>query len=262
LLEIISYHISNPLERFQREKRLVQALNKATESDRLKSAFLATMSHELRTPLNAVIGFSDLIDEETEASDSADFAKLINQSGKNLLEIVDEIFEITMIEGGEIELKKSKKPLSIFLNDIYQTILRRQKAQQITGISIEQEIKDLEPYTEAFTDFHKLKQIFISILINALKFTHKGFIHFGVFPSDDGNDFVFFVKDTGIGIPKEKQESVFERFKIADETLTRKYSGIGAGLYISKKLITILGGEIWLESQEGQGSTFYFKIPR
>ncbi len=261
VLEIISHQISISIERKREEEKLLAALEAAKESDRIKTAFLANMSHELRTPLNAVIGFSDLIDEQTNANDSADYAKLINKSGRNLLEIVDEIFEITMLERGQTELKRSKMPISLFLNDIYQTILHRQINQGDKTVKIEKEINGIDSNTEGFTDFKKLKQIFLSILGNAMKFTHEGFIQFGVKASEDGKHLVFFVKDTGIGIPKEMHESIFERFKIADESLTRKYSGIGAGLYISKKLITILGGEIWLKSKEGVGSTFYFNIP-
>jgi len=262
VLEIISHQISISIERKREEGKLLAALEAAKESDRVKTAFLANMSHELRTPLNAVIGFSDLIDEETKAEDSADFAKLINRSGKNLLEIVDEIFEMTLLEQDEVELKRSKMPITGFLNDVFHTILHRQKNQSITQVVIEKEIKDIDEYTEAYTDFNKLRQIFFIVLGNALKFTHEGFVRFGVFISEDKNDFVFFVKDTGIGIPKEKRDSIFERFKIVDESLTRKYAGIGAGLYISKKLIQLLSGEIWLESEEGKGSVFYFKIPR
>lgn len=262
VLEIISHQISISIERKREEEKLLAALEAAKESDRVKTAFLANMSHELRTPLNAVIGFSDLIDAETKPEDSADFAKLINRSGKSLLDIVDEIFEMTLLEQNEIELERSKKPLIGFLNDIFQTILHRQKNQGITQVTIEQEIRDIDEYTEAFTDFNKLKQIFFIVLGNALKFTHEGFIRFGVFVSEDKNNFVFFVKDSGIGIPKDKRESIFERFKIVDDSLTRKYAGIGAGLYISKKLIELLSGKIWLESEENKGSEFYFKNPK
>ncbi|MDA3907337.1 MAG: PAS domain S-box protein, partial [Bacteroidales bacterium] len=262
VLEIISHQISISIERKREEAKLLAALEAVKESDRIKTAFLANMSHELRTPLNAVIGFSELIDANTEAADSFEYAQLINKSGKNLLGIVDEIFEMTLIERGQLDLKRSKMSISFFLNDIYQTILHRQINQGDTTIKIEQKIKGIDSQTEGFTDFNKLKQICLSVLGNALKFTEEGFIRFGVFPSEDEKDFVFFVKDTGIGIPKEMHKSIFERFKIADESLTRKYAGIGAGLFISRKLIALLGGEIWLESEEGKGSTFYFKIPR
>jgi len=262
VLEIISHQISISIERKISDENLLRALEAAKESDRIKTAFLANMSHELRTPLNAVIGFSSLIDSESNPDDSADFARLINKGGTSLLEIVDEIFEMTMLDKGEVELKRSNMPLAVFLNDVYQTILHRQINLGYTEVNIEKVINNTDPLAQGFTDFNKLKQVFLSVLGNALKFTPEGSVQFGAYLSNDENKFVFFVKDNGIGIPKEMHESVFERFKIADESLTRSYSGIGAGLYISKKLITLLDGEIWLESTEGEGTTFYFTIPK
>lgn len=244
------------------EEKLLIALDAAKESDRIKTAFLANMSHELRTPLNAVIGFSDLIDADTSTEDNLEFAEHINKSGLNLLEIVDGIFEVTLIERGQVNVNKSQKSVTIFLNDIYQTILHRKKNRGSSEVTVEQELKEIDIDTVAFTDFNILKQILMGLLGNALKFTHKGFIRFGVSPSENENELVFYVKDTGIGISKEKHESIFERFKIGDDTRTRKYSGVGVGLYISSKLIDLLGGKIWLESELGKGSTFYFSIKK
>jgi signal transduction histidine kinase len=140
--------------------------------------------------------------------------------------------------------------------------LHRQKNLGNSAIDIVQELKEIDQYTYAFTDFNMLKQIFISLLGNALKFTHEGFVRFGVYPSLKENELVFFVQDTGIGISKEKHERIFDRFIIGDDTRTRKYSGVGVGLHISKKLIELLDGKIWLESELGKGSTFYFSIPQ
>ena len=262
ILEIISHQISISIERKREEEKLLAALEAAKESDRIKTAFLANMSHEFRTPLNAVIGFSDLLDENTTPADITSYAQLINKSGLNLLEIVDEIFEITLIEQNEVSITRSKMQLSTFLNDVYQSVLRRQKNLGNTNILIKKEIERIDEYADCYTDFQKLKHIFLNILGNALKFTPEGFVNFGVFLSDDGANYVFFVKDTGIGIPKEMHETIFEKFRIADESLTRKYGGIGAGLFICKRLITLLNGKIWIESQENKGSTFYFSIPK
>lgn len=262
VLEIISHQISISIERKQAEEKLLAALEAAKESDRIKTAFLANMSHELRTPLNAVIGFSSLIDERTEPADSEKFAQLILKSGNNLLAIVDDIFEITLLEQNTIDLRRSKMQIGLFLNDIFQTILHRQKNTGSVEVRIEQDITGIDPLTILFTDFDKLRQVFLSILGNSLKFTHEGYIRFGAYPSENGNEFVFFVQDTGIGIAKEKHRNIFERFKIGDETLTRKYAGIGLGLFISEKLVKALGGKIWLDSEEGVGSTFYFTVPR
>lgn len=173
------------------EEKLLIALEAAKESDRIKSAFLANMSHELRTPLNAVIGFSDLIDTNTTAEDSAEFAQHINRSGLNLLEIVDGIFEVTLIERGQVNVNRTQKSVSIFLNDIYQTILHRQKNLGSSDVIIEQELKEIDQQPDAFTDFNMLKQIFICLLGNALKFTPDGFIRFGVYPTKDESELVF-----------------------------------------------------------------------
>ncbi len=262
VLEIISHQISLTLERKQEEEKLKKALEAAKESDRMKTAFLANMSHELRTPLNAVIGFSALIDEKTSPEESKKFAELINSSGSSLLEIVDEIFEVTLIERGEVSLNRTEKRIDLFLNDIFQLMLHRQKNLGNTEVMMEQ-INSIE--TEnlvAFTDFEKLKQIFIHLLSNSLKFTSKGLIQFGLMDSENEESIKFYVRDTGIGIPKEKQQVIFERFKIVDDTRTREYAGIGNGLFIVQKFVKLLGGRIQLESIEGEGTTFYFSIPK
>ncbi|MBN2236240.1 MAG: response regulator [Bacteroidales bacterium] len=262
VLEIISHQISISIERKQKEEELKIALEAAKESDRMKTAFLANMSHEFRTPLNAVIGFSSLIDIDTDTTDAVNFAKLINRSGKNLLDIVDEIFEVTLIERGEVKLLRTRNTVSSILNDVYQIILHRQKNQGESAIRIEQIVSGITGQTEIFTDFDKLKQVLLSLLNNALKFTHDGHIRFGVKLDASNSNFVFFVEDSGIGIAPEKQIAVFDKFQIGDDTRTRIYSGVGVGLYITKKLVNLMGGDIWLESSEGEGSTFSFSIPK
>lgn len=262
VLEIISHQISLTLERKQEEEKLKKALEAAKESDRMKTAFLANMSHELRTPLNAVIGFSALIDENTSPEENKKFADLINSSGTSLLEIVDEIFEVTLIERGEINLNRTEKRIDLFLNDIFQLMLHRQKNLGNTEVIMEQKNTIDTGNLVAFTDFEKLKQIFIHLLSNSLKFTSKGFIKFGLMDSENEDSFKFYVKDTGLGIPKEKQQAIFERFKIVDDTRTREHAGIGNGLFIVQKFVKLLGGRIQLESTEGEGTLFYLCIPK
>jgi PAS domain S-box-containing protein len=262
VLEIISHQISLSIERKQEEEKLRIALDAAQESDRMKTAFLANMSHELRTPLNAVIGFSALLDRQTNPDDIEEFSQLIQKSGLNLLEIVDEIFQVTLIERGEIGLDKSQKPVLPFLNELFEIVLIKQKNFKNNSVHIQLEIQSIDNELALYTDFNKLKQIMLSLLNNALKFTHKGAILFGLSSPVQDNKFLFYVKDTGIGIPKEKQNKIFERFQIIDDSRTRAYSGIGMGLFITRQLVNLLGGEIWLESTEGEGTTFYFTVPR
>lgn len=262
VLEIISHQISISIERKREEEKLKAALEAAEESDKMKTAFLANMSHELRTPLNAVIGFSALLDRQTHPDDIEEFSQLIQKSGLNLLEIVDEIFQVTLIERGEIGLNKSQKLVLPFLNELFQIILIKQKNFKNNSANIQLEIQFLDNELALYTDFDKLKQIMLSLLNNALKFTHKGTIQFGLSLPVQDDKFLFYVKDTGIGIPKEKQKKIFERFQIIDDSRTRAYSGIGMGLFITRQLVNLLGGEIWLESIEGQGTTFYITVPR
>jgi|GEM_PF-1904492 len=261
VLEIVSNQISISIERKQREKKLKEALEAAKESDKMKTAFLSNMSHELRTPLNAVIGFSSLIDKETPLDDVLAFNKLIHQSGINLLEIVDEIFEVTLLERGAINLNRSEQPLGQLFDNLYQTILHREKNLENNNIIEKPQIIGIDQSALVVTDFIKLHQVFLSLLNNAIKFTHNGQIQFGVNADSQARELIFYVRDTGIGISKETQKNIFELFEIGDDSRTRKYSGVGVGLHISKKLVTLLGGRIWFDSALDKGSVFYFTIP-
>lgn len=245
------------------EQNLVKALENATESDRLKSTFLATMSHELRTPLNAVIGFSGLINEQTPVSEVVQFSKTINKSGNHLLSIVEDIFDITLIEAGEINLKKEDVKLSSLLQNVHQIAKAEQQKTKKNHLNLSLTIKPEYEDLVINTDSSKLKQILINLLKNALKFTHKGHINFGFIIENQENNprIKFFVEDTGIGVSKNKQEFIFDVFRQGDESNTKVYGGTGIGLSISKKLTEILGGEIWQESEDGKGSTFYFTHP-
>ena len=263
VLEIASHQISISIERKQVEDNLKLALEKAEESDRLKSAFLSTMSHELRTPLNAIIGFSELIDNNTPLESIIDFTKVINNGGNHLLEIVEDIFDVTLILSGEIRINKKECELSSFMEEIYKSA--KDEHEKINNKNIElifKKPKD-DKKLKLFTDLGKLKQIFINLIINALKFTHKGFVECGYLIDTNDNQSIlkFYVKDTGIGIAKEKQRLIFDVFRQVDDSHTRKYEGTGVGLTISKKLTELFGGNISVESKEDVGSTFTFSIP-
>lgn len=250
-------------KRKQAEEKLLIAHDKATESDRLKSAFLATMSHELRTPLNSIIGFSELINVDSSVEEMISFARTINSSGGHLLSIVEDLFDITLIESGEININKSDFNLVSALKDIEAIMKAEQQVLQKEDISLNLIFPPKSNDLIIATDLPKLKQILINLLKNALKFTHEGLIKFGyiIETYKDKPMLKFFVEDTGIGIPENKQELIFDVFRQLDDTHTRVYGGTGIGLSISKKLTEFLGGKIWLESEEGKGSTFYFTIP-
>lgn len=259
---IVAIH-TDITERKKIEEDLKNSLIKATESDRVKSAFLATMSHELRTPLNAVIGFSDLIDEDVPIEDIVQFSNTINTSGKHLLNIVEDLFDITLIEAGEVNLAKTDVNLNKLLHEVHQIIVIEQQKLKKSHISLDLEIPKILDNIVVHTDASKLKQILINLLKNALKFTSKGYIKYGFETIANKKDqgIKFFVEDSGIGIAKEKYEVIFDVFRQVDDSHTRKYGGTGIGLSLSKKLVDVLDGKIWVESEVDKGSVFYFTIP-
>ena len=264
MLEFVSDQISISIDRKQAEENLLSALEKARESDRLKSAFLAAMSHELRTPLNAIIGFSEIINEDKPPLEEVfEFNETILSSGNHLLKIVEAIFDIALIESGETKSILEDVRLNIILNEVIEiSKIEQEKANKnnlVFNLVNSLEEKDLL----IKTDPSKLKQILINLLKNALKFTHSGEINFScrIDKRGDRQVILFLIEDTGIGVPREKQDFVFDVFRQAEDSNTRKYGGVGLGLAIAKKLTLLLGGDIWLESEEGAGSKFYFTIP-
>ncbi len=250
-------------ERKKTQRQLIAAKEKAEESDRLKSTFLATMSHELRTPLNAIIGFSDIIDENVPIEEIISFSKTINSSGNHLLSIVEDLFDITLIESGESRILKSDESLHSILNDVYKIIETEQQKTNKDNLNLSLIIPPEGKDLTINTDSSKLKQILINLLKNALKFTDKGHVYYGYnIEKDQGKLMLkFYVEDTGIGIPKNKRELIFDVFRQLEDSNTRIYGGTGIGLSISKKLTELLGGKIWLKSKENEGTIFYFTIP-
>ena len=264
ILELVSHQISISIQKKRDEDSLRRALNKATESDRLKSSFLATMSHELRTPLNAVLGFSNLVDMDTPIETAVDFCKTINQSGFQLLGLVEDLFDISSIESGNIKIEYSRCSIASILYEIEDIIKAELLAKNKTHLKVKLIIPTDANDIFIETDPKRFKQIFLNLLKNAIKFTEKGQIEFG-FNMDSINSDIsieFFVKDTGIGIPKEVQKSIFDMFRQVNESSSREYEGSGIGLSISKKLVELLGGKIGLESKLNEGSTFFFKHPK
>lgn len=263
VLEFVSDQISISIERKKAEEDLIIALKKATESDRLKSAFLAAMSHELRTPLNAIIGFSDIITKDLPVDEIVGFAKIINSSGEHLLTIIEDLFDITLIESGTSTINNSEVSLHPILDEILEIVKIEQYKTNKSNLVLKHTIPFGARDLIINTDSSKLKQILINLLKNALKFTNEGQIRYGysIDTDQDKPMLKFFVEDTGIGIQKDKQEFIFDIFRQVEDSHTREFGGTGIGLSISKKLTKLLGGSIWLESEEGKGSTFYFTIP-
>jgi CheY-like chemotaxis protein len=220
------------------------------------------MSHELRTPLNAVIGFSEMLQTEVEINKVNEYASIINNSGLNLLEIIEDIFDITLLESGEVKVSNNEFSLSPLMDDIKDTVnLEREKlGKQIIDVKFNLP-KNLNTLTIK-TDRSKLKQILVNLIKNALKFTFEGYIEYGLsIEKSDNNVIMFYVKDTGIGIRKEDTEIIFENFRQVDDSNTRIFGGTGLGLSVAKKYSEMIGGTIWVESKFGEGSTFYLTLP-
>jgi PAS domain S-box-containing protein len=250
-------------ERKKIQTELINAKVKAEESDKLKSAFLANMSHELRTPLNAIIGFSGLIIESGPDKDTVPYSEIILKSGKHLLSLVEDIFDITMIESGQIKINYEKLDISAIMLDVRDIIHGETLSENKTGVQLSLNIDPVWNKVHLLTDSRKLKQILLNLLRNALKFTDKGSIDFGfTVVYESGKKYLqFYVKDTGIGIDKSYHDAIFNIFRQIDDTHTRKFGGMGIGLAIAKKTVEILGGKIWVESEPNKGSVFYFTIP-
>ena len=243
-------------ERYQSMQELVKAMEKAEKSDRLKSAFLANMSHEIRTPMNGILGFAELLKEpDLTGDEQQEYIKIIEKSGLRMLNIINNIVDISKIESGLMEV--NHKELNIneqmdFVYTFFKPEIERKRLQLLLKKTIS--AKD----SIITSDREKIYAILTNLVKNAIKFTNEGSIVFGC--DKKGDNLVFFVKDTGIGIPKDRQEAIFERFIQADITDIHALQGAGLGLAISKAYVELLGGRIWLESEEGKGSTFYFSI--
>ena len=243
------------------ELDLIKAKEKAEESDRLKTAFLQNMSHEIRTPMNAIMGFSALLHKQYNNKAKLEYySNIINRRCADLLDIINEVLDVAKIESGQLPVNTEECKMMELFSDIslfFQEYQKRQNKQHIIfNVQINNEIAD----AVFLVDKVKLKQILINIIGNAFKFTEQGFIQVGC-DVDDNQFVVFYVSDTGIGIPEDKRSFIFERFTQLESTPGHLYGGTGLGLSIVKGLVDLLGGQIWLTSELGKGSTFYFKLP-
>ncbi len=235
---------------------LIAAKEKAEESDRLKSAFLANISHEIRTPMNGILGFSELLKEpHLSGEEMAEYIELIQKSGHRMLNLINELIDISRIDAKETSIEISETPLNKLLEDIY-AFFKPNALSKGLRLTYSKGLSDSESLIK--TDNGKLNQILINIVNNALKFTTKGGIDFGYTKQDENLE--FYVIDTGIGIPHDMKNKVFDRFRQVDNTLTRGYEGAGLGLSITKSFVTMLGGTIKVESIDGTGTNVSFTL--
>jgi signal transduction histidine kinase/ligand-binding sensor domain-containing protein len=240
----------------QRTSELEKAKLKAEEADRLKSSFLSNMSHEIRTPLNAIVGFSALIAESDSTTEERnEFIKQINNSSETLLVLIDDILDLSKIESNQLKIISSEINVHEFMDELYTSFSLRQKPALKLLLATPQRDKNLV----LVSDRTRLKQILTNLLDNAFKFTEEGYIKLGAELS--AGTIIFCVEDSGIGMSEMVLNKIFDRFYKSDENTQRIYRGTGLGLTITKKLVKLLGGEISVSSNEGNGSSFKIVLP-
>ncbi|MBV5334880.1 MAG: PAS domain S-box protein [Sulfuricurvum sp.] len=244
-----------------KEKELIRAKEQAEESNRLKSAFLANMSHEIRTPMNGILGFAELLNEpHLTVEEQQDFIQTIGISGARMLNTINNIVDVSKLESGMMKVDINETNLNEKIEFTYKFF-----KPEVENKGLKLLFKNGLPAKESNikTDNEKVYGILTNLIKNAIKFTYEGSIEFGYVLKSDRMpaELEFFVKDTGVGFPENQKELIFERFRQGSDSLTRKYEGSGLGLSICKSYVEMLGGRIWVESQEGRGTTFYFTIP-
>ena len=242
---------------FNQRKTLEHAKLKAEESDKLKSAFLSNIAHEIRTPMHGILGFADLLKTTSlSAEQMQEYIVIIEKSSARMLNTITDLIDISKVESGQTEITLTMVDVKMKLEKMYAIFKPEADKKGIQFI-----IKDLmeREQVNIRTDRGKLETILSKLLKNAIKYTNQGLIEVGY--ESKGKFLEFYIKDTGIGIEKDKHQSIFDRFTQADNSLSKNYEGAGLGLSITKAYVEMLGGTIWVESEVGKGSVFYFTIP-
>jgi len=245
------------------ENELKRARDRAEESDRLKTSFLANMSHEIRTPMNGILGFANLLRDPDLRDEQKDlFLKHIDHSSKQLLNIIDDIIDISKIESGQLKISNKPVRINVILDEIYSSFFHSIRGdapgQKKVDFNLRKGNESLD-FTIVVDDF-RMDQIFNNLIGNAIKFTEEGHITFGY--SLKNNRYIeFFVSDSGQGIASHEMQIIFDRFGQVNSSKSFQPKGTGLGLPISKSLVNLMGGEMWVESVVGKGSTFFFTLP-
>jgi signal transduction histidine kinase len=225
-------------------------------SDQLKSAFVANMSHEIRTPLNAIVGFSSLLaDPENREEDKKTFGEQVQTNSEYLLNLIEDIIDVSKIEANQLTVKIQEFDVIPHIRQVIQSFQLAMPESKNVVVAANLDMSSLVIKTDPI----RFEQIIRNLLSNAVKFTENGLIELGC--EKDKGFYIFSVKDTGIGIQTENQRVIFDRFRKIENDKQHLYRGTGIGLFLSRQLVEMFGGEIWVESEVGKGSCFYFSIP-
>jgi len=250
-----------------KEIELIKAREVAQKASQAKTIFLAIMSHEIRTPLNAIIGMCEILEETVLSKEQHEYLKILREAGETLLAIINDVLDISKIECGDVQIEKSEFSLDSLVEKVCDIMAIRVHKK---GIELADHISPDVP-VNLIGDSYRMRQILVNLIGNSIKFTDEGEIVLNVrlakqeelqseVEKKDEVCLLFSVKDTGVGIPKGKQEGIFDSFKQADSSTTREFGGTGLGLSISKRLVELMGGKMWVESEEGKGSEFFFTV--
>lgn len=241
-------------------KDILRLKDKLEESDRLKNAFLSNISHEIRVPINSIVGFAELLNiGHINPDQKKEYLSIIKNQSSNLLKLIDDIAELAKFEAGEVKISKSPCNLNLLLNELLVSFSQQKKSQKKDHLQLKISVPDKKGLV-TYTDSGRLHQLLSNLVTNAINYTEKGSVEFGYVLKED-RKIEFFVKDTGVGLSKEEQRYIFDRFSKTEETITRKYEGSGLGLSIARGIAKLLGGKIWIDSEPGKGSVFSFNIP-
>jgi len=245
------------------ENKLKDARDRAQESDRLKTSFLANMSHEIRTPMNGILGFANLLRDPDLTDEQRDlYLKHIDNTSNQLLNIIDDIIDISKIESGQLKISNKPVRINAILDEIYSSFFHRIRGdapgQKRVAFNLNKEV-EANDFTIVTDDF-RLSQVFNNLIGNAIKFTKEGHITFG-YTIKKNRYIEFYVQDSGMGIQPSKINLIFDRFAQVSDKVKQQASGTGLGLPISKSLVQLMGGEMWVESKENEGTIFYFTLP-